>query len=102
MFFITQWMSNFQVLDFIFKQKEQVFTIQVTFSKEHAKKASVFDKLYERLGMQKQDKLIVYIITNPEFAEKYGKQKYEDFIKHQKNDRLNVEFQSVRSYFTLK
>ena len=28
-----------------------------------------------RLGMQIQDTLIVYIITNPDFAEKYGKRK---------------------------
>ena len=35
-------------------------------------------------GNKKQDKLIVYIITNPEFAEKYGKYNY--FIKHKRND----------------
>ena len=55
------------------ERRKQAFGIQVTFQKDHHKKSkSVYQKLYQRLGMDPyNDEITVYLITHPTNVDSY-------------------------------
>ena len=78
----------FPAVDFVFikeiqkdKQNKQVYCVQVTFSKDHKKAQSVYQQLYNRLGMDSQlDEIFVYIITQPKHVDGYATGTYKKLV----------------------
>ena len=62
-------------------RESKVYAVQVTFADSHAKPTSVYVKLGRRLGLEKNDELIVYFITNPRYAHLYARREKEQFFK---------------------
>jgi len=71
---------KFPGADFVFvkekksnERRKRAFGIQVTFQKDHHKKSeSVYQKLYQRLGMDPyNDEITVYLITHPTNVDSY-------------------------------
>ena len=70
--------KNFPAVDFFFVKeregKKKVFGIQVTFGKTHPKSRSVYEKFYERLGLDPDtDEVTIYVISSSSNAEGYAK-----------------------------
>jgi hypothetical protein len=74
----------------------EYFGIQATFAEPHGKSKRVYRKLYGRLGLKKEDRVTIYIIPNPAYANSYAKMKRKDFFKPQleedKDFPNNLEF----------
>lgn len=77
--------------------QREYFGIQVTFAESHAKHKSVYEKLYQRLGLEKKTRLNVYMVTNPIYAETYAQRKRKQFFKPQVEFQYNLEFVTLRS-----
>ena len=77
------------------------FGIQVTLGKTHPKRKTVYEELYVRLGLNKEERFIVYTVTNPVYAESYAKLKREQYFKPQLRQSTdfpyNLEFATIRA-----
>lgn len=75
------------------------YGLQVTFAKSHTKSTTFYEKLYDRLGLNKTDKLNIYIITNPRHSETYAKLKKEECfnppLKPSDNFLYNIQFATI-------
>ena len=76
-------------------------SVQVTFAQSHAKKKTVYEKLYASLGLKKEERVNVYMVTNPRYAEIYAKLKKEQFftpqLKPSDEFSYNLKFATLRS-----
>ena len=77
--------------------QREYFGIQVTFAESHAKNKSVYEKLYVRLGLTTENRLNIYMVTNPMYAEAYAKLKKEQFFTPQVEFQYNLKFATIRS-----
>ena len=75
---------RFPLLDLVYveeeqkeKENKQVFGIQFTFAESHSKPVSVYEKVFSRLGLEKNDELHIYVVPSPRHAKTYVK----DFTK---------------------
>ncbi len=98
---------QFPIVDFLFVKESptggrQMFGVQVTFAQKHAKKKETYERLYQRLGTKKSDKLHIYLVPSPENAQDYAElQNYKFFTPQSKDNKLGVDFIIVRSEFDL-
>ncbi len=95
---------QFPIVDFLFVKESptgrQIFGVQITFAQKHAKKKETYERLYQRLGMKKSDKLHIYIVPSPQNAQGYAElQNYQYFTPQSKDNKLDVDFITVRSEF---
>ena len=77
--------------------QREYFCIQVTFAESHAKKKSVYEKLYVCLGLNKEKRVNVYMVTNPVHAETSAKLEKRQFFTPQVEFAHNLEFATIRS-----
>ena len=94
--------GNFPLLDFVFVKieqgKKQVFGIQVTFAKTHAKDLTIHHQAYKRLGMKlNQGELRVYVIPKPLHAKLYSERKSEQFVR--RGSMEGVQYSTVKMGF---
>ena len=75
------------------------YGIQITFAESHAKGKTVYEKLYDRLGLNKTDKFNIYMITNPCYTETYVMHEKEQYFNPQfkPSDKFlyNIEFATI-------
>ena len=81
--------------------QREYFSVQVTFAQSHTKSKTVYEKLYASLGLKKEERVNVYVVPNPKYAETYAKLKKEQFftpqLKSSDEFSYNLNFATLRS-----
>lgn len=79
---------NFTAVDLLWVEESnsgqrEYFGVQVTFAQSHVKSKTVYEKLYASLGLKKEERVNIYMVTNPLYAESYAKSKKEQLFTPQ-------------------
>ena len=53
----------------------------------------MYRKLYAKLGIKKEDRITIYLVTNPEYAKLYAKKTKEQLFSHSKADDKKMKEQ---------
>ena len=81
--------------------QREYFCVLVTFAEKFEQKWSVYTKLYTNLGIKEEDRITIYIVTNPQYAKSYAKKIKEEFfspvLESENKEFQNLEFVVLRS-----
>ena len=81
--------------------QREYFCVLVTFAEKFEQKRSVYTKLYTNLGIKEEDRITIYIVTNPQYAKSYAKKIKEEFfspvLESENKEFQNLEFVVLRS-----
>ena len=89
---------HFPIADFLFVESGEVFGVQVTFAKSHAKEMKTFENLFELLDLNEERKLHLFLVPNPRHLEQYVKYEPKNFITKASQVKQNrVDFSIIRN-----
>ena len=81
--------------------QREYFCILVTFAEKFEQKRSVYMRLYTNLGMKEEDRITIYIVTNPQYAKSYAMKTKEEFfypvLEPEDKEFQNLEFAVLHS-----
>ena len=85
--------------------QREYFCVLVTLNvaEKLEQKRSVYMKLYTNLGIKEEDRITIYIVTNPQYAKSYAKKAKEEFfypvLEPEDEEFQNLEFAVLRSKY---
>ena len=90
---------NFPAVDMLWVEvnegQKEYFAVQVTFASSHAKSPETYQGLRERIGLKPEDKLTIYMVTNPRHLTTYAKCSNESFISGATRRGVSIEFATI-------
>ena len=82
------------------QSKKEYFAIQVTFASSHAKSLETYQSLREHIGLKVEDKLTIYVVSDPHHLKTYANRPNESYISGATRlgvnvADLNIEFATI-------